>query len=162
MKRLTIIGVVLTMMTVSCTQERANVDRLVENYALVTIPAPDLTGITDNGKEVLKLYRKAANEVDKIYWKQYLGDKESFLSSLKTESEKLYAEINYGPWDRIDGKAFLPGYGAKPIGARFYPTDMTADEFHYWNKTRTALIRLYVVQPMVLLRPYGIMKHTQI
>jgi hypothetical protein len=108
-------------------------DRLVENYALVTIPAPDLTGITDNGKEVLKLYRKAADEVDKIYWKQYLGDKETFLGSLKTESEKLYAGINYGPWDRIDGKAFLPGYGAKPAGARFYPDDMTADEFHYWN-----------------------------
>ena len=121
------------MMAVSCTQERANMDRLVENYALVTIPAPDLTGITDNGKEVLKLYRKAADEVDKIYWKQYLGDKETFLGSLKTESEKLYAGINYGPWDRIDGKAFLPGYGAKPAGARFYPDDMTADEFHYWN-----------------------------
>jgi len=133
MKRLTTIGLVLSMMAVSCTQERANMDRLVENYALVTIPAPDLTGITDNGKEVLKLYRKAADEVDKIYWKQYLGDKETFLGSLKTESEKLYAGINYGPWDRIDGKAFLPGYGAKPAGARFYPDDMTADEFHYWN-----------------------------
>ncbi len=133
MKRLTTIGLVLTMMATSCTQERANTDQLVENYALVTIPAPDLTGITDNGKEVLKLYRKAADEVDKIYWKQYLGDKEAFLGSLKTESEKLYADINYGPWDRIDGKAFLPGYGTKPAGARFYPDDMTADEFHYWN-----------------------------
>lgn len=133
MKRLTTIGLVLSVMVVSCTQERANMDRLVENYALVTIPAPDLTGITDNGKEVLKLYRKAADEVDKIYWKQYLGDKETFLGSLKTESEKLYAHINYGPWDRIDGKAFLPGYGKKPAGARFYPADMTADEFHYWN-----------------------------
>ena len=133
MKRLTTIGLVLSVMVVSCTQERANMDRLVENYALVTIPAPDLTGITDNGKEVLKLYRKAADEVDKIYWKQYLGDKEAFLGSLKTESEKLYADINYGPWDRIDGKAFLPGYGTKPAGARFYPADMTADEFHYWN-----------------------------
>ena len=133
MKRLVTIGMVLTMMVVSCTQERADVDRLVENYALVTIPAPDLTGITDNGKEVLKLYRKAADEVDKIYWQQYLGDKEHFIGFLKTESEKLYAEINYGPWDRIDGKAFLPGYGTKPAGARFYPADMTADEFHYWN-----------------------------
>lgn len=133
MKRLTTIGLVLSVMVVSCTQERANMDRLVENYALVTIPAPDLTGITDNGKEVLKLYRKAADEVDKIYWKQYLGDKEAFLGSLKTESEKLYADINYGPWDRIDGKAFLPGYGKKPAGVRFYPADMTADEFHYWN-----------------------------
>ena len=83
--------------------------RLVENYALVTIPAPDLTGITDNGKEVLKLYRKAADEVDKIYWQQSLPEGESFLGSIADPSEKLYASINYGPWDRIDGKPFLKG-----------------------------------------------------
>ena len=71
----------------SCSRNRADVGRLVENYALVTIPAPDLTGITDNGKEVLRLYRKAADEVDKIYWQQYFGDGEAFLSSLTDPSE---------------------------------------------------------------------------
>ena len=44
------------IMVFSCAKEENTVGRLVENYALVTIPAPDLTGITDNGKEVLKLY----------------------------------------------------------------------------------------------------------
>ena len=130
-------SVVLTLLALvaatSCTQERADVGRLVENYALVTIPAPDLTGITDNGKEVLKLYRKAADEVDKIYWQQYFGDGEAFLGSLTDPSEKLYAGINYGPWDRIDGKPFLPGYGARPEGACFYPSDMTAEEFDAWG-----------------------------
>ena len=125
MKRF-ILGAATLALAVSCAQERVDVGRLVDNYALVTIPAPDLTGITDNGKEVLRLYRMAADEVDKIYWKQYFGDGEAFLGAL---SEKLYAEINYGPWDRIDGKPFLPGYGAKPAGACFYPADMTAAEF---------------------------------
>ena len=128
MKRLLVLAAVLVL-SVSCTQERANVGRLVENYALVTIPAPDLTGITDNGKEVLRLYRMAADEVDKIYWQQYFGDKETFLGTLTDPAEKLYAEINYGPWDRIDGKPFLPGYGNKPAGACFYPAEMTAEEF---------------------------------
>ena len=76
---LTLLAVVAA---VSCTRNRADAGRLVENYALVTIPAPDLTGITDNGKEVLRLYRKAADEVDKIYWQQYFGDGEAFLGSL--------------------------------------------------------------------------------
>ena len=58
------------MVAVSCTQEKVDVSRLVKNYAVVTIPAPDLTGITDNGKEVLKLYRMAADEVNNIYWQQ--------------------------------------------------------------------------------------------
>ncbi|MBP3269964.1 MAG: Zn-dependent hydrolase, partial [Bacteroidales bacterium] len=118
-----------SLMAASCAQEENPVDRLVENYALVTIPAPDLTGITDNGKEVLKLYRQAADEVDKIYWQQNYADGESFLGSIQNPTEKLYASINYGPWDRIDGKPFLNGFGDKPAGAGFYPQDMTQDEF---------------------------------
>ena len=128
MKRFLLAAAALAL-AVSCAQERVDVGRLVDNYALVTIPAPDLTGITDNGKEVLRLYRMAADEVDKIYWKQYFGDGEAFLGALSDPSEKLYAEINYGPWDRIDGKPFLPGYAAKPEGACFYPADLTAAEF---------------------------------
>ena len=120
-------------LAVSCTQNRTDVGRLVDNYALVTIPAPDLSGITDNGKEVLRLYRMAADEVDKIYWQQYFGDGEAFLGALTNPAERLCAEINYGPWDRIDGKPFLPGYAGKPAGACFYPADMTSEEFLAWG-----------------------------
>ena len=130
MRKLTVVWLSIALVSASCTQERVDVDRFVENYALVTIPAPDLTGITDNGKEVLRLYREAANEVDDIYWKQNFGDKEALLGSLDNPSEKLYAEINYGPWDRLDGKPFLPEYGKKPLGACFYPADMTKEEFN--------------------------------
>ena len=133
MKKTTTVWAILALVAISCTQEQVNIDRLVENYAEVTIPAPDLTGITDNGKEVLKLYRMAADEVDKIYWQQYFGDGESFLNSLIDPSEKLYAEINYGPWDRTTGKPFLKGYGPKPAGACFYPADMTAEEYISWS-----------------------------
>ena len=133
MKRFTIVGFILALVIVSCTQERVDVNRLVENYAQVTIPAPDLSGITDNGKEVLKMYRMAADEVDKIYWQQYNGNHDFFLASLAKPAEKQYAEINYGPWDRINGKAFLPGYGPKPAGAGFYPADMTSEEYLSWN-----------------------------
>ena len=133
MKKHSVLLLLTGLFALSCTQDRADVGRLVKNYAEVTIPAPDLTGITDNGKEVLRLYRKAADEVDKIYWQQYFGNGDAFLGSLDHPSEKLYAQINYGPWDRIDGKPFLPGYGSRPAGARFYPEDMTAEEFRSWD-----------------------------
>lgn len=123
----------LALAVVSCTQDKVDFDSLVDNYAVVTIPAPDLTGITDNGKEVLKLYRMAADEVDKIYWQQNYGEKDAFLDSLESPLQRLYAEINYGPWDRIDGKSFVNGYDDKPAGARFYPSDMTAEEFDSWD-----------------------------
>ena len=133
MKNAPIIISILALAAVSCTQERIDVGRLVDNYAQVTIPAPDLTGISDNGKEVLKLYSMAADEIDKIYWQQYFGDGQALLNSLASSDEKLYAQINYGPWDRIDGKPFLPGYGSKPAGARFYPADLTSEEFDAWD-----------------------------
>ena len=129
MKKLTFAWVLLALLAVSCGQHRTKAARLMENYAVVTIPAPDLSDITDNGKEVLNLYRFAADEVDNIYWQQNFGDKESFLASLADPAAKYYAEINYGPWDRIDGKPFVEGFGPKPAGGRFYPADMTTEEF---------------------------------
>ena len=133
MKKLIFAVSILVLVAVSCSQKPVDVNRLVDNYAQVTIPAPDLSGITDNGKEVLKMYRMAADEVDRIYWQQYNGSQDFFLSSLVNPSERLYAEINYGPWDRIDGKPFLKGYGPKPAGAGFYPADMTPEEYLAWN-----------------------------
>ncbi len=103
--------------------------RKVSEYALVTIPAPNLNGITDNGKEVLNLYRFAADEIDAIYWKQYFGDKESLLGSLEDPRQKDFAAINYGPWDRVDGRSFVEGYEDRLPGAGFYPADMTPEEF---------------------------------
>ena len=55
MKKLTVAWVLLALVAVSCETHRTKADRLVENYAVVEIPAPDLSGITDNGKEVLNL-----------------------------------------------------------------------------------------------------------
>ncbi len=130
MKKLTFALSLVTIagLVVSCGNGRTKAAHLLENYAEVTVPAPDLSGITDNGKEVLNLYRFAADQADEIYWAQNFGSKETF-ESLTDPSEREYAYINYGPWDRIDNQAFLPGYGPKPAGACFYPEDMTDEEF---------------------------------
>ena len=133
MKKLSI-ALVLTLAAAglwSCKEGRSKAERLMENYAEVTIPAPDLSDITDNGKEVLNLYRFAADEADAIYWKQVFGEK-AFFSALP-EDERDFAYVNYGPWNRIDGTAFLEGFGPKRPGANFYPEDMTVEEFQAWN-----------------------------
>ena len=128
-----IVWAVLALMTVvSCKETKSPYSRNVAEYAVVTIPAPDLSGITDNGKEVLNLYRFAAKEVDAIYWEQYFGDKTK-LDTLSDPVQKTFAEINYGPWDRTSGKAFVDGYSDLPAGAGFYPSDMTAEEFEAWD-----------------------------
>ncbi|MBO7487192.1 MAG: Zn-dependent hydrolase, partial [Bacteroidales bacterium] len=78
-------------------------------------------------------YRFAADEVNSIYWEQYFGDKDALMGKLSDPVQKTLAEINYGPWDRADGKSFVDGYDDRLPGAGFYPADMTAEEFEAWD-----------------------------
>ena len=100
---------VLAAAVVSCGNGRSKAERLLENYAEVSIPAPDLSGITDNGKEVLNLYRFAADQADAIYWEQSFGSKD-FFSALPDPAERDFALVNYGPWNRIDNQPFIEGF----------------------------------------------------
>jgi len=71
---------------------------------------------------------EAAAAVDDIYWEQACGDADELLAGLIDE-ERRFAVINFGPWDRLDANApFIDGAGAKPLGANFYPADVTREE----------------------------------
>ena len=49
--------------------------------------------------------------------------------------QRRFAEINYGPWDRLAAdQPFIENYGAKPLGAQFYPEDMSKQEFEAWQQ----------------------------
>lgn len=134
MKKLCLLSLFTAIAVCACDNSpKSPFSRRVSDYAVVSIETPDLSGITDNGKEVLNLYRFAADEIDAIYWEQYFGDKNALLGSFSDPVQKTFAEINYGPWDRADGKSFVDGYGDRLPGAGFYPADMTAAEFEAWD-----------------------------
>jgi len=123
-----IIAAICTVAVVSCGHPKTRIESNLDNYAVVRLEVPaSINDISDNGKEVLNLYRFAADEADKIFWDQNFGDK-ALMDSLDYPAREL-AMVNYGPWDRLNGKSFVPGYGAKPLGANFYPADMKAKEF---------------------------------
>ena len=128
-----ILAVLALVALSSCREAKSPFDRDVANYAVVDIEAPDLSGITDNGREVLNLYRFAADEVDAIYWEQYFGDRQALLDGITDPVQRTFAEINYGPWDRMNGKSFVEGYPDRLPGAGFYPADMTVEEFSAWD-----------------------------
>lgn len=120
---------------VSCSGEKkSKTSRSLSQYAVVDIETPDLSDISENGKEVLNLYRFAADEADRIYWKQYFGDK-ALMAAIEDPEVREYAMVNYGPWDRLNGQSFVPGYSDRPAGAGFYPADMTAVEFKELSDT---------------------------
>ncbi|HAW59796.1 MAG TPA: Zn-dependent hydrolase, partial [Bacteroidales bacterium] len=100
----------------------------VEEYAVVKLTT-DLSRLTEKERQMLPLLFKAANIMDELYWLQTFGNKEELLSKLDTLTRR-FAEINYGPWDRLNNnKPFVEGIGEKPLGANFYPKDMTTEEF---------------------------------
>ncbi len=112
----------------------------VNEFALVKLTT-DLTKLTEKEKQMIPLLIEASDLVDLIYWEQTIGEKEQFLSSIGDSLTRRFAEINYGPWERLNGnKPFVEGYGDKPAGANFYPADMTKEEFGQWNdKNKTSL-----------------------
>lgn len=97
-------------------------------YATVKL-STDLSQLTEDEKKVLPYLIKAAEIMDRLFWKQAWGDKDSLLSRIPNERVRKFAEVNYGPWDRLKGdEPFISGIGPKPAGARFYPEDMTREE----------------------------------
>ncbi|MFK8014521.1 MAG: Zn-dependent hydrolase [Gammaproteobacteria bacterium] len=103
-------------------------DRL-DIYATFELTA-DLSGLSANQKKMLPLMIDASKIMDDLFWRQAYGDKQALLSSIADPATRRFADINYGPWDRLNGDApFLSGVGPKPEGAQFYPADMTRDEF---------------------------------
>ena len=103
-------------------------------YAPVTLTA-DLGSLTAKEREMLGLFIEAAEIMDALFWQQaYPGDRAALLGKIEDPAMRRFVEINYGPWDRLAGNApFVPGVGAKPPGAGFYPLDLTKEEFERAN-----------------------------
>ncbi|WP_227977825.1 dipeptidyl-peptidase 3 family protein [Arenimonas daejeonensis] len=98
-------------------------------YAQVPLTA-DLSHLSDGDRQAIVLLLQAGEIMDALFWKQVYGDKDGLLSTIPDEATRRFVEINYGPWDRLDNdKPFVDGVGPRPPGARFYPADMTKEEF---------------------------------
>lgn len=89
----------------------------------------NLNELSANERKILPLLIQAAQIMDELFWKQAYPQRDSLLSTIKDEKTKAFVWINYGPWDRLNGdKPFIPGIGAKPDAASFYPAGMTKAE----------------------------------
>lgn len=91
----------------------------------------DIEHLTVNQKEMLVVLIEASKIMDDLFWRQAFGDnKDSFLKTINDPQARRFADINYGPWDRLQGdNAFLSQTEEKPLGAQFYPADMSKAEF---------------------------------
>lgn len=120
---------------VACNQKNANhetkslMQAKVDEYARFELSA-DLSALTEKERAMLPLLIDAAEIMDNLFWKQSYGDKDALLASITDTAIRNFVLINYGPWERLNGnEPFVEGVGPKPLGAQFYPIDMTKEEF---------------------------------
>jgi len=85
--------------------------------------------LTARERQMIPLLIQAAREMDALFAQQAYGNLDSLLTRIADPRVRRYAQINYGPWDRLEGNApFVAGVGAKPAGANLYPADATKEE----------------------------------
>ncbi len=106
----------------------------------------DLSMLSEAECRMIPLLLEAAHEMDAIFWQQAYGDKDELMARIDDPALQRFAEINYGPWDRLANNApFIEGVGPKPAGANFYPADMTKEEFEAAAAEDPTLRSLYTV-----------------
>ena len=158
---LLIASIVIGVITISCQQEESckkyndkqtlipskkafeassaeYVNERLAIYAPVELTA-DISHLSEKEVEIVGILFKVARIMDGLFWQQTIGGKADFIPAIADKSTKRFARINYGPWDRLNNnKPFIAGVGEKPMGANFYPSDMTKEEFETFddpNKT---------------------------
>jgi hypothetical protein len=102
-------------------------DRIAQ-YTTVPLTT-DLSKLTPRERQMIPILIEAARAMDDGFWLQAYGDRAALLAKIGDPATRKYAQINYGPWDRLHGDApFVAGVGPKPHGAAFYPADATKAE----------------------------------
>jgi hypothetical protein len=141
MKKISIFLFVLTFITFSCnepsaenndaetTEEVSAMQANLNKYVTVRLTS-DMSKISDGQKQMIKKLIEAGEIMNDLFWYEAYGEKADLLDKIEDEDTKAYVNINYGPWDRLDGNSsFVDGIGEKPKGANYYPESMTKEAF---------------------------------
>jgi hypothetical protein len=98
----------------------------------------DETVLGERDKQVLRKLVEAARYIDDIFLRQVSPHNPEWLAELEasegSEDRDLlhYFRIMFGPWDRLEEHRPFWGEQPKPLGAGFYPPDLTKEEFESW------------------------------
>ena len=112
-------------------------------FAPVTLKY-DSSRLSPGDQKALPKLVEAARVLNWIFMDQLWNGSRALYEKLQKDATPLgkerahYFWLNKGPWSDIDDHAaFLPDVPArKPLGANFYPPDVTREEFEAWSKDK--------------------------
>jgi len=128
------VGIASLVIVVGCLTsptwaQTMTVQQRLSQYVPVRLTT-DLSALSGRQKRMIPILIEAAKIMDACFWYEAYGDREQLMKRLDDPVVRRFAQINYGPWDRLNGnEPFVAGVGPKPPGANFYPADMTKEEF---------------------------------
>ena len=100
----------------------------------------DSNALDERQKMVVEKLYQASKIMDSIFLDQVYSKNYEIKANLEkqnTEEAKLQLQlfdIMFGPFDRLEHNKPFIGTETKPLGANFYPEDMTKEEFETWIK----------------------------
>ena len=113
--------------------------RMSARFAPVTLKY-DTSKLSAGDRKALPKLIDAARILNSVFLDQLWSGNRALYEKLQKDTTPLgkarlhYFLLNKGPWSDLDDhQAFLPGVPErKPLGANFYPEDMTRQEFETW------------------------------
>ena len=117
--------------------------------------------LNDRQKIVVQKLYKASKIMDSLFLEQVYSKNleiKKKLESSKSEVDKLtleYFNMMAGPFDRLDHDKPFYGNSPKPLGANFYPEDMTKEEFENWIKEHPDDEKAFTSEVTVIRRKDG-------
>ncbi len=124
-------------------QEPADLKSRIDQFAPAVISA-DISHLPENERAALNKLIEAARYMDPIFDRQAYAPNSELRKQLAADTssegcDKLsYFDIMRGPWDRqMHFEPFAIGK-ARPLGAGFYPEDLSADAFRAYTAAHPA------------------------
>ncbi len=142
MKKMFLLGTVILIFSIfGCQTEKSTEgDKLMQKisqFAEIEINYDE--NLLDKRQQMVvqKLYQ-AAKIIDELFLEQVYDKNVQIRQSLtgqtdiQAKNELKYFNIMFGPFDRLDERHPFIGKTEQPLGANFYPEDMTKEEFENW------------------------------
>jgi hypothetical protein len=181
MKNITVILIVLALTIIMCS-EKQNPPKDSEEVTMLKdkiakfVPVEiiyDETLLTDREKVVLEKLYRASKIIDELFLEQVYIENDQIKSdlisdlsnkSLLTKNPELKLELEhklelfnimFGPFDRLEDNEPFIGKNTKPLGANFYPVDMSKEEFEKWIKENPSDEKAFTSEFTIIRRDNG-------
>jgi hypothetical protein len=138
----------------------ADIEKLVAQYVPTPLAA-DLKALNEQERRVLSELIEGAKPLNEVFLRQAwtgnpeLRDQLIAYQGPHAAATLAYFEINFGPWDRLAERKPFVGDRPRPLGAGFYPDDLTKEQFEAWLAKHPA-DRAALISTVTVVRRRGV------